>query len=111
MNEYMDYDYYINEYLGNKIAENEFEYFAQKAFRWLEYISEKRINEPSESIKMAGCAICDVLYDFDGREGISSESNDGYNVVYNSDGESLNKLIYRAAKLYLDDALLYRGLY
>ena len=52
---------------------------------------------PTE-VQNAVCAVCEVLHNTRGRDGIKSENNDGYAVTY-TDTE-VEKLLYDAARLF-----------
>lgn len=60
-------------------------------------------------MKNAVCAVCEVLYVQDSRDGISSETNDGYSIVYKSNAQAQRQKLYEAAALHLAPELLYRG--
>lgn len=107
---YADYAYYKNTYGGHLDAEA-FLRFAPKASMYLEGLTLGQVKAPiPESAKGAMCAVCDFYAEYEGRAGISSESNDGYAVSYAGDSSEAGGA-YSAAEPYLAGAgLLYRGL-
>lgn len=106
---YIDYEYYTDRFKGNTIPLADFEYVAPRAEDYINYITNGRITEPTVPVQNACCAVADKLYTMDAREGIQSETTDGYSVTYR-DGEGLPNLLYGAAEVYLaGTGLLYRG--
>ena len=62
----------------------------------------------SKAAKMCICEIAELLYSQNMRDGIESESNDGYSVKYTK-GDIKTKA-YNIAKLYLSSSgVMYRG--
>lgn len=110
MARYADYDYYSNVYMGNVIESSDFDKIEVRASRRIDKICAKLPDCESDSVKLATCAVCDVLSELDFPDYISSETNDGYRVDYNIDGNEVARRVYEAAKIYLDDELLYRGI-
>ncbi len=103
----VDYDYYIKEYDGQKIQ-------SEELFSGLEKISEKYVMKATDNrgtineIGEAICAVCDILFDVNGSEGIKSESIDGVSISYENSRTKM--LIHNAMKLFLPSRLLYRGI-
>lgn len=103
----VDYNYYIKEYNGQKIQ-------SEELFSGLEKISHKYVMKATDNrgtlseIGEAICAVCDVLYDVSGSEGIKSESIDGVSISYESSRTRM--LIHNTLKLFLPSRLLYRGI-
>lgn len=110
MKGYADYEYYKNEYMGTAAAEEDFQRLSLKASRYIDLICCKPIDEVTECIRLSVCAVCDVLNELDNAINIKSESNDGYSVTYTADNSVHNKRLYDAARIYLDENLLYRGI-
>ncbi len=103
----VDFDYYLKEYNGQKIkSEESFENLLKIAQRYVLKATDNRgtLKEIGEAI----CAVCDILYEMNGSEGIKSESVDGVSVSY--EDKRFEKLIHNALKLYLPSRLLYRGI-
>lgn len=106
---YADYDFYTISYKGTAIPSAvPFERAEVKAEAFINQITYGRITEATDDVKKAVCAVCDVIFTYEGREGISSENNDGYSVNYEKTNVRLKML--DAAKLFLPAQLLYRGL-
>lgn len=104
---YIDYEYYTDRFKGNTIPLADFEYVAPRAEDYINYITNGRITEPTVPVQNACCAVADKLYSMGAREGIQSETTDGYSVTYR-DADGL--LLYGAAEVYLaGTGLLYRG--
>ncbi len=107
---YADYDYYVNVYMGVALTRDRFDRLIGTASAKIDGICGGIDENNTECVKLAACAVCDVLEEFAGREYISSESSDGYSVAYCLDTDTQNRRIYEAARVYLDDELLYRGI-
>lgn len=107
---YADYDYYTNVYMGNAVSEDKFDALIKTASARVYDICGGTDGD-TECVKLAACAVCDVLAELDGREYIKSESSDGYSVEYSMDEGAYSRRIFEAAKVYLDDEMLYRGIY
>ena len=110
MDIYAEFNYYSDVYLGSEVNENEFSRYAESASRWIDRFITKEDFEINEQIKMAVCAVCDVLKKYEGRAGIQREDNDGYSISYDCNAQSMEMRIYNAIRLYADDELFYRGL-
>lgn len=110
MARYATYDYYSEVYMGNMVGSADFDRIEVCASRWIDKICTAVPDCSSDSVKLAVCAVCDVLAELDFPDYISSETNDGYRVDYRLDGCEKSRRIYEAAKIYLDDELLYRGI-
>lgn len=123
MNLYATYAYYISTYRGN-LTEEEFEKAIIPATAHVRRITFGRADQNMEldEIKLATCAICDLLANDEktrsqhsGRT-VVSENTDGYSVTYESgrNGDTaddlLTRKLYKAAELYLEPTgLLYAG--
>ena len=107
---YADYQFYIEKYNGS-LEEEQFDKLVISASAHVRRVTFGRANADMEEVKLATCAVCDVLaegLECKGRFGISSENTDGYSVSYVNEhisGESteelLNRKIYQAAEAYL----------
>lgn len=104
---YADYQFYIEKYNGS-LGEEQFDKFVISASAHVRRVTFGRANADMEEVKLATCAVCDVLaegLECKGRFGISSENTDGYSVSYASEKEhddTMMRKIYSAAELYLD---------
>lgn len=102
------YKFYTDEYLGTLISdEEEFLSMALKAEFYINEITFGNIEEFSYEVCLAVCAVCDAIKNDTGN--IASENNDGYSVSYRQNKNLLAE-IYGAAKLYLPDEFLYKGI-
>lgn len=103
-----DFDFYINDYLGEKIQEKAFNSLALRAAGNLECF-ERRYevsNADETSRNMAICAMAEVLQDDDRRCRHTTASVGSARVQYVQPKESLGRRLYQAACIYLD---FYRG--
>ncbi len=104
----IDYDFYVNSYLGSAIPEKSFSGVALRADDALKAIRRRyRVVVADEiSEKMALCAMAETLYSHSGRKaGVSSATVGGVSVRYENSG-SLHKELLQQARIYLD---IYRG--
>lgn len=102
----IDYDFYVNSYLGSAIPEKAFDGVAARAEDALRRICRRyqvmAADEVSE--KMALCAMAETIYSHK-KENLASASVGSVSVRYEK-GESLNHKLLQKAKIYLD---IYRG--
>ena len=66
---YADYDYYLNEYSGNAVAEADFTRLSRQASAYLDSLTYGKIRGPwvdDSRVKDTCCAIADILLDFTG---------------------------------------------
>lgn len=134
---YADFDYYINVYLGNAIAEGNFLRMAARASRYIDYITQGRAVKKAEldAVKDCCCALADQYQMIDAAEKlalqsvkagstdtaeVSSETVGSWSRSYRSGGESAQNAAQAAqesrsilldmARQYLSHTgLLYRG--
>lgn len=107
---YVDYSYYKYAFGGIAISSPEaFLNPELRAAAFVDKITFGRITEITDDIKNAVCAASEIFARYAGREGISSENNDGYSVSY-ADAGQFEKELYRAVAMFLPSKLLYRGL-
>ena len=112
---YVDYKYYVQEYCGDTIREDEFSGYVRRAesyIRKLTYVKGDIFSAENEAVKDAVCAVSDVYCAYDQKYGktgaLKSKNNDGYSVSYvteQTDGQTVEELIqkkaYSAASMYL----------
>lgn len=84
---YADYTFYTEFFAGTEISAEEFPALAAKAERFLDYVTQQRISEPTNAVKNALCAAAEALYEVNRQyesipQGIKSENTDGYSVTY-----------------------------
>lgn len=122
MVEYADFEFYIKNFHGSTIPEDDFSSAMLRAGIFIRYITFGRIDETNipEEAKLAACAVADLMYKDDlsrddaGREK-KSENNDGYSVSFvtsvDGKGNSVEAKAYQAAGQYLaHTGLMYRGI-
>lgn len=115
----VEYDFYMNDYRGSSISENEWLIYEKRAAEQLaRYKRIYTVKAPGENAEaFAVCAMADALYGFtliaNGEGGaVSSASIGSVSVSYGSAGsvdispKAQAKELYRCACLYLD---IYRG--
>lgn len=114
---YVDYEYYINEFGGAAISEDDFHGLSIRASREVDLITMGRIAgtewEQSQAVKNAICATAEVIHSDDIRQTtigfVASETTGRVSVSYQT-AEPLKTQIYEVAKSYLfPTGLLYRG--
>ena len=116
---YADYAYYKDSF-GGTLAAEEFNRYARKAERFLNYVIMGEISEVTEQVKNAVCAAAEAVAEI--REGVAnipqgikSESTDGYNVTYkdyNADdlADREKRAMFKAIRQELyNTGLLYQG--
>ena len=104
----VDYEFYVNHYLGSAIPEKAFSGLAVQAQGFLDRLKGVCRVESSgpEAESMALCAMAEVLWS--GRnKGVSSASVGSMAVRYNQDKTPLQRQLYEKAGIYLD---IYRGI-
>lgn len=108
---YADFEYYRDTFCGRQIAsEEEFDSLEIRARAYVDKITFGRAKAETEGVSNAVCACCEVIQSYSSHEGISSEDNDGYRVVYLQDTKLEEQRLYQTAMRYLPVCLLYRGL-
>lgn len=115
MNKYVDYSYYAEEY-GGIFTEKEFNSQIVKACAHVRRITFGRAdsNSDMEEVKLAVCAVCDLLCEDDNRRkqyggrNIASENIDGYSVSYvqeqtvdDTTEGVIRKKVYQVAEVFL----------
>ena len=104
----IDYDFYVNSYLGSAIPEKSFSGVAARAADALHDIRRRYqvICADEVSEKMALCALAETLYSHRGRKaGVSAATVGGVSVRYENESSLYGQLL-RQARIYLD---IYRG--
>lgn len=100
-------EFYTTNYGDNaKIPLDSFDLWADRAIAYLKHFCT--VLPDSTAAKKCICEVAELLYSHDNKDGIESESNDGYSVKY-SNGDIKNA-VYNIAKLYLlSSGVMYRG--
>lgn len=110
---YADYDYYLNEYSGNAVAEADFVRLSRQASAYLDSLTCGKIRGTwvdGSHVKDACCALADILHAQEQGGEVASESNDGASVTYVTDNATPEQRMYNAAVMYLSSTgLLYAG--
>lgn len=106
----LDYDFYLNKYLGSAIPESAFSAVAARAEAALSKLKRTyRVVAPGENAeRLALCAMADTLYAFEGQKpGLSQVRMGEVSLSYKaSTAKSLSRELLAKASVYLD---LYRG--
>ena len=101
----VDYDFYINTYLGSTIDEKSFPAAAARAAAVLEgYERCCRVRCPGpDSRRLAICAMAEVIHSYGASRFVDAASIGSVSVRYNSRGSrQLEQELYRKAGIYLD---------
>lgn len=133
-NMYVDYEYYKNEYLGDKLTEKEFKKYSREASAYIDYLSSKAVKPIIDSkngwrVKDAICKLSEMYkqHDLDMNKlelissqsiGLSSESVKSHSISFNNGTQekekhlkAFNDLKYQTVfKYLLPLGMLYRGL-
>lgn len=103
---YADYTFYVDEYYGNAIPEEDFPRLASRASDYIraktDFISDKVDGWQLEAVKKCTCAIADILLDesimeasaFSGGQSVSSESVGSWSKSYSAAGISSAQMEY-----------------
>ena len=101
----IDYDFYVNSYVGTAIPEKAFPGAAARAADMLRFFRHRYRVLPADEVseKMALCAMAEELY-ANRRSGIASATVGSVSVRY--DSGTLHHRLLEKARIYLD---IYRG--
>ncbi len=105
----VEYDFYVNSYLGSAIPEKAFPGMAVRARDALARFERiYRVEACGEdSRNMAICAMAEAFFEAEKRSGMRSASVGNVTVQYENGAlAELNRELYRKASIYLD---IYRG--
>ncbi|MBE7038379.1 MAG: hypothetical protein E7404_05720 [Ruminococcaceae bacterium] len=104
----VDFFYYKENFFGNMLSEYDFLSFCKKAEAYVKYYVGPKFCECDE-IKNAICAVCEVLFKYEERDGVVSEANDGISKSFSP--MDISKKSDEVIKIYLSQTnLLYRGM-
>ena len=101
----VDYDFYVNTYLGSAIPESAFPTAAARAAAVLEgYERRYRVESPGpDSRRMALCAMAEVIHSYGSSRFVESATVGSLSVRYGSAGTGeLERMLYKKAGIYLD---------
>ena len=103
----VDYEFYVNCYLGSAIPEKAFSGVAAQAQAYLDRLKGccRVVSSGAEAENMALCAMAETLWARRGN-GIASASVGSVTVHYADDQPSLARELYEKAAIYLE---IYRG--
>lgn len=104
----IDYDFYVNTYLGTAIPESAFRGAAARAAEALQKIRRRYqvVSSGEMSEKLALCAMAETVYGYCSRKNsVSSATVGGVSVRYEK-ADALSKQLLDKARIYLD---IYRG--
>lgn len=117
---YADYDFYLNSYYGNAIAEEDFPRLSERASDYVRSatggLSDTADGWALEAVKKASCAVADVLLDeeimtagaYSGEQAVSSETVGGWSKSYRASAVSSAEVAYLGDRK-RDALLLYLG--
>ncbi len=126
---YADYDFYLNVYFGNAVAEADFPRLSERASDYIrsatQGASDKVDGWQLEAVKKASCAIADVLLDeeimtasaFGGGQAVSSEAVGSWSRSYKAPSistaevEHINSRKTEALMLYLGRLSSFAGIF
>jgi hypothetical protein len=106
----VDYEYYVNCYLGEEIPEKAFSRLAKRADSYLKKMKKMWLVEGGEdACAMAICAMAELLLRVEKSKNVASATLGGVSVMYQPMGKGeLLEYLYNEAISYLD---IYRGSY
>lgn len=108
--QYVDYDFYVNTYLGNTIDEKDFPRLSMRASAYIRGItrglSEKVPDNDMDMVRMAVCALAEIIKDeerlsaqsFSGEKPVSSETVGSHTISYSSPAMSGAEVEYIASR-------------
>lgn len=104
---YADWADYVDEYRGSAVPEAAFAAVCERAGAWLDALTFGRIDRVyagTAAVRMACCAVCDVLHAHEeaGGRDVARERLDSYEIAYaGGDAAPLRARVLAAARLYL----------
>ena len=103
----VNYEFYVNQYLGSAIPEKAFSGVAARAEQVLKRFKQAYRVESSgqEAESMAICAMAESLWQ-NRNKGLASANIGSVSVRYETDRKALRRELYEKACIYLD---IYRG--
>jgi len=103
----VDYEFYVNQYLGSAIPEKAFSGVAAQAQRYLDKLKRiYRVESSGEAAEsMAVCAMAETFWSRR-KENLASASVGSVSVRYDTEKMPLKQELYQKASIFLD---IYRG--
>ena len=105
----IDYDFYVNTYLGSAIPEKAFPAAVTRAAESLQKIKRQYQVVPTDGVseQMALCAMAETVYRFSTvKPGVTAATVGGVSVRYDNRSGNLGRQLLESAQIYLD---IYRG--
>ena len=104
----VDFAFYTEKFSGTLLSVDDFKSLEPRASDYVKFYLGHKFNE-CDAVKKAICAVCEVYFKLDGRDGIKSETNDGISRTFETG--ALSRCADGAIAVYLaDTGLLYRGI-
>lgn len=97
---YADYDFYVYEYFGERIPEEDFKYFSERASEYLDSLSFAETDEIS--LAKACCACAEIMYSAQTENQITSEKVGDYSVSYAQTQTTVADELLKTASRYLN---------
>lgn len=117
---YADYNYYVNDFRGNSIPQDKFDYLAERSSDFMDAITFDRLknsdySEYKDKVKKCCCALTEVISDYEKTRNNSekaSETIGSYSVTYKSvsDADYKMNLKNTACQYLIHTGLMYRGI-
>ncbi len=111
---YANFEYYVENYGGNMLSEDNFNFYARRASSYINLLTFNRLKELKEDeiqdeVKLCTCELAEMLSNIKDKDiEITSESSDGFSVSF--DLERGNDAVCDVIKRHLlHTGLLYRG--
>lgn len=118
MNNFIDYDYYKNNYGGTLVSSTNFIRLSLQASYFINKITFGRAEKSEnylDEIKLATCSVIDEIYKIENDGGVKvAETVGKHSVTFSNSSKDVTeeKIYYKAASIYLaNTGLLYRGVY
>ncbi len=105
----VDYKYYTENYGGNLVLESDWKRIARKAETKLHEYTYGRLKKITNKERTVICELADCMYEYGKRDGVSSETTDGYSVSYDVSTKSNSQLYDIVKATYIHTGLLYCG--
>jgi len=102
---YIEYGFYTTQYKGNVIPGSDFSRLATRASGYIDYITIGRAASYSadDAVKMAACAVADIMASLEKGGELSSQSVGGWTQNYVTTNKSNDRKLYDAAMIYLSN--------
>lgn len=98
-----EYTYYKNQYYGGTVPAESWNYFAARAQEQIDaFLAGRRVDD-TDALDKCQCRIAEILYNASKKEGVTSESVNGYYTVSYSvlSNDEVKRQIANAFKTYL----------